>query len=398
MPETIWVASNLSFPKASNDNTSLFPTKGSRISSHSRSSTHHLVIPHIASSHSTNRRVDVLEQSNIAWPNQAMWRQVSLVGPYAAQHAASPRKISGEDELHSHSPRRGSMPAHPYGVKPLSALITPGFHRPSSNPDPFTDKVQSDSNGWRQASVNDVLMPDYASSSSGLISRQTSRQVMDDVHPRRFQDEYPFKRSTDDPYPGRRVTDPMSVTGIESLTSESHRDSYSEAVGPHPPANTPQTEETLRTHQGVTFETALPRKPTSRKTTKLYAAEDILPFMDLVTSGLDEAAASGTVLIQQRPSIHDTIKGRKEHADHSPNSPGSASPPIDEHMRKVSQAFDGAANANNKRQRVVTPAASKAIDEEDEPRSSPTARKVSRTNAKEAHTQKRVLGNITNNI
>jgi hypothetical protein len=54
----------------------------------------------------------------------------------------------------------------------------------------------------------------------------------------------------------------------------------------------------------------------------------------------------------------------------------------------------------NKRQRVVTPAAFKVIDEEDEPRSSPTLRKVSQTapSMEPKEIERRVLSGIEPNI
>jgi hypothetical protein len=36
---------------------------------------------------------EVLEASSIAWPNAAMWRQVSLVGPYYAQQVAPQQTV-----------------------------------------------------------------------------------------------------------------------------------------------------------------------------------------------------------------------------------------------------------------------------------------------------------------
>jgi hypothetical protein len=41
---------------------------------------------------------EVLEASSIAWPNAAMWRQVSVVGPYYAQQAA-PQQTAEEIEV-----------------------------------------------------------------------------------------------------------------------------------------------------------------------------------------------------------------------------------------------------------------------------------------------------------
>jgi alpha-N-acetylglucosamine transferase len=64
--------------------------------------------------------------------------------------------------------------------------------------------------------------------------------------------------------------------------------------------------------------------------------------------------------------------------------------------RKVSQTF-AASNSSHKRQRVVTPAASKVIDAEDEPRTSPSSRKISRTSEKQdSDSERRVLSGIEN--
>lgn len=66
--------------------------------------------------------------------------------------------------------------------------------------------------------------------------------------------------------------------------------------------------------------------------------------------------------------------------------------------RRISQPFATTNNSGTKRQRVVTPAAAKVIDDEDEPRSSPSIRKASqasaRTDGKE--NDRVVLGGIEN--
>lgn len=372
MPVTIWAVSNLSFRKVSRDTTRPSHLRGSKTSQHSLFSMRHLVNCFLAILNITDASIDVLEQSSIAWPNQAMWRQVSLVGQYIAQQSVSPRKISGEDELHSHSPCRGIAPARSFGTKSLSGMLAPVMPKASSSSDPFTDKVNLAFQGWRRTSINDISMPDYSSSGSGYTR-----------------------------YPSRQVTDPMSVTGFESAAvSYSHADSYNETVGPRPPANTPQNESTARTQHTTAIDHTHTRKSISRKNTMSQAAEEIMPLSDIVTGGPDQAFAPGTVVVHQRPNANDSIKGRKENITHSPASARYGSDGANEHFNVISEAFSTAANVNNKRQRVVTPAASKAIDDEDEPRSSPTARKVSRTNAKEAQTQtqKRALRNITNNI
>jgi len=66
--------------------------------------------------------------------------------------------------------------------------------------------------------------------------------------------------------------------------------------------------------------------------------------------------------------------------------------------RRISQPFATTNNSGIKRQRVVTPAAAKVIDDEDEPRPSPSIRKASqasaRTDGKE--NDRVVLGGIEN--
>jgi hypothetical protein len=64
-------------------------------------------------------------------------------------------------------------------------------------------------------------------------------------------------------------------------------------------------------------------------------------------------------------------------------------------MRIVSQASN-TSSVGLKRQRVVTPASAKVIDDEDEPRSSPALRKVSRASTNK-DVERRVLGEIENN-
>lgn len=65
-------------------------------------------------------------------------------------------------------------------------------------------------------------------------------------------------------------------------------------------------------------------------------------------------------------------------------------------MRKTSQAYS-TTSSGAKRQRVVTPVSTKVIDVEDEPRSSPTSRKISRSTIPEnGEGEKKVLGEIEN--
>jgi hypothetical protein len=65
-------------------------------------------------------------------------------------------------------------------------------------------------------------------------------------------------------------------------------------------------------------------------------------------------------------------------------------------VRKVT-LFAPTNSTGTKRQRVVTPAASKVIDDEDEPRSSPSLRKTSLGSAKDfKEGERKILGGIEN--
>jgi len=64
-------------------------------------------------------------------------------------------------------------------------------------------------------------------------------------------------------------------------------------------------------------------------------------------------------------------------------------------LRIASQPMPNATNGGMKRQRVAS-AASKAIDDEDEPRSSPTLRKTSLGKQEVVETERKVLGAIEN--
>jgi hypothetical protein len=102
-------------------------------------------------------------------------------------------------------------------------------------------------------------------------------------------------------------------------------------------------------------------------------------------------------------AILSNIKSRKENqasplAGRSISATAAEKPlEREETAQKVSQAIIPATNSGTKRQRVITPAAAKAIDDEDEPRSSPSTRKVSRASAKQDGPEpRRVLSNLTN--
>ena len=320
---------------------------------------------------------DVLEASAIAWPNAAMWRQVNLVGPYIAQQQQSPRKASSELELHGHSPRRNSGVARAKQPGRSQTGMPPPsnpFPRTATTFDPFTDQIHSAFTGWRQASGNDVSMPDYSSSSGHTRANST-----------------------------RQVTDPMSITG-ETLLQDSQFDVLVEAMGTRPPANTPQNGENVRTEMPIPFPAVAARKttPRGRDTPRPSGDFTIVPSAATLVQEQNPDADSFAAAINQAVTTAGAVKSRKENINRSPVSTRASSSTAaveDEATRNVSATFTAInSGTNNKRQRVVTPAAAKAIDDEDEPRSSPSTRKVSRTSAKDGQAQgtRRILSNVTN--
>jgi hypothetical protein len=103
-----------------------------------------------------------------------------------------------------------------------------------------------------------------------------------------------------------------------------------------------------------------------------------------------EADTLGALLI-------DEMESRKENChDRSPRSEVNSA--TDETaIRKVSQSYS-TTSSGAKRQRVVTPVPAKVIDVEDERRSSPTSRKISRGTVPESpgEGEKKVLSEIEN--
>lgn len=92
----------------------------------------------------------------------------------------------------------------------------------------------------------------------------------------------------------------------------------------------------------------------------------------------------------------DEIENKKENCqDRSPNSVVSATDETS--IRKTSQSYS-TTSSGAKRQRVVTPASAKVINVEDELRSSPTSRKISRGTIPDSNAEgeKKVLGEIEN--
>lgn len=116
--------------------------------------------------------LNVLETSSIAWPNAAMWRQISLLAPGYSQ--PSP-KHDGDVDTHTHSPRRPIVTRHPLLVSNTS---------PFRSQDPFVELGLPQFRGWRHTS--DTSMADVLS----IPTHSTgSRKVTDpdEIQDNKFQ-------------------------------------------------------------------------------------------------------------------------------------------------------------------------------------------------------------------
>ncbi len=294
-----------------------------------------------------------------------MWRQVSFNAACFPQ-VPSPRKVRDDGiEAHSHSPRSRASLARPTlpppTLGPMIASNMPMFLR-TGDPDPFTEPV----NYWRKTSSADISMPDYSTS----ISRASH---------------------------SRRVTDPMITDRTDrqyqTMQSVGAYESICEALLPSAPDNTPQNNAPdvpdsipLFKEIAVTVEeNYLPNRSSSGDNSgKLFR---------LSTDGQLKREESQLNSMPVLSSGRIGIRGRKENMLESPceGEPSGNT----EVTRTIAQSFASAERAissGSKRQRVVTPAAFKVIDEEDEPKSSPT-RKVS-----QAGSVRSVLNGIENNI
>ncbi|PQE31591.1 hypothetical protein CJF32_00010467 [Rutstroemia sp. NJR-2017a WRK4] len=324
--------------------------------------------------------LDVLETSSIAWPNAAMWRQVSLVAPYYAHHT-SPRHVVEDLEAHTHSPRKSSAVGF-LGTKAASMPPPPPpFAKPPTF-DPFTTAPVGPSfNQWRrQASSTDTSMPD--------LSLRGSTQAGS----------------------CRNVSDPMIVerTGRQNMISEGGFEALCEALIPSAPSNTPQNGvEPVPT--STTANMAAAREPPARR-------EIIRNLADRIPTPVPTASPQEfAALIQENATTdRDTPHSRrvssastsgiptkleKENNDTSPatHESDSAGKQQTNNMRRTSHPFTATNITGTKRQRNVTPASSKVIDDEDEPRSSPSLRKVLRQSKQEGKEgDRRALSGIEN--
>lgn len=331
---------------------------------------------------------DVLEASSIAWPNSSMWRQVSLMGPYMAQQLSPRREVDGID-AHSHSPRQEPAARVPFPSAVAPYPPPPGFGsmQPPNPPlfrrqpafDPFTEPMPPSFTHWRQRSSADVSMPDYATT-RGSSSRQVS-----------------------DPMQGTEATNPV----FEHEQNPVY-ESLIEAMVPKAPTNTPQTGAATPVTAPATANAEASRKSSVSGAAGRISDESLARSLtSALGENLRQANLAKPTLVSEdeiptmvlKPIAINSIKSRKETMQDSPLGP-EPNATVNEHStRVVSQSFVPANSAGTKR-RVVTPAAAKVIDDEDEPRSSPSLRNVSRgsmkQDGKEIESDKRVFSGVSN--
>lgn len=285
-----------------------------------------------------------------------MWRHISFVagmipGGNVARHASE-----GALEAHSHSPRRRSISlARPQRPPPtMGMMLPPGlptFPR-TANFDPFTEPRATQ---WRQPSSADVSMPDYSSSVS-MAS-----------HSRQF-------------------TDPTSSIKPEqqrfqSLESIGAFEGLCEALKP--------TNSTKKSGLGDSDDAKLSQNKASKVADDFHSSKlDALRFNIFAESKIARSLAGQTTPATAPESGIGSVKSRKENAQDSP-LPRALSEG-NNFTSGASQPSSAISAAGHKRQRVVTPASVKAIDQEDEPKNS-IMRKISQGSA-----GRRALGELPN--
>lgn len=100
-----------------------------------------------------------------------------------------------------------------------------------------------------------------------------------------------------------------------------------------------------------------------------------------------------------KPNVTSTVKSRKENVQDTLAGPELDPISNEKAIRKVTCPLTLTTNlSGTKRSRVVTSAAFKVIDDEDEPRSSPSTRKLSRAVAfpETVEIERKVLGGMEN--
>jgi hypothetical protein len=297
-----------------------------------------------------------------------MWRQVSLMGPYLAQQI-SPRR-EADIEVHSHSPRQTQAsraafppPGPPFPPPSFGSMQPPNpplFQRQHQF-DPFIEPLPSSFMHWRQRSSADVSMPDYATT-RGSSSRQVS-----------------------DPMQGTETTNPV----FEAEQPSGMYESLIEALGPKAPSNTPKTRAATPVTAPATANVAVSRKSSLTGASTERGVSDSVERNLRTALGNALRAKSGPEMEDQAPIqtlkqiTNTSVRSRKENMHETPLGPEPSAAANENGTRVVPQSFVTTNSAGTKRSRVVTPAAAKVIDDEDEPRTSQSVRQVSRTSVKQ---------------
>lgn len=185
--EICTVGLGLSLPKASPARIALLPLRGSRISLRFPFNMLRCVSL-LLSTWASLTIVDILEYSNIAWPNAAMWSHAPRLFKYNSGSTYSSDPKEAED-THAHSPTRRELRSaaadsqtsnaalyNAWAYRNLPAPLAQWQSREtrlSQEPfisDPFIDPYVLDNSSARargaRSSTEDVPMPDYAGSSS----------------------------------------------------------------------------------------------------------------------------------------------------------------------------------------------------------------------------------------
>lgn len=286
-----------------------------------------------------------------------MWRHISFVAGMLPGGNVQRKSSGGAIETHSHSPRRRSASlARPQRPPPAMGMMLPpglpAFPRPAHF-DPFTEPRATQ---WRQPSSADVSMPDYSSSVS-LAS-----------HSRQFTDPISSNKSEQ-----QRFQSLESIGAFEGLC---------EALKPTNVAN----KSVLGDSDDV--------KPVQNKPCKVPDDYQAGKLDNLRLKIFSEAKIVRTIAGQTTPAtapesgISGSVKSRKENAQDSPLLRETVSE--GNFTWGASQPSSAISAAGHKRQRVVTPASVKAIDQEDEPKNS-IMRKISQGSA-----GRRALGELPN--
>lgn len=166
--------------------------------------------------------LEILEASNIAWPNPGMWRQV----PFAASYLHYPpvRQPSIDFQTHGHSPRQKAQQPKTIVPSPaMGSIVTQNnIVLPKPAPvDPFYEPEQP-TTSWRHASTSDISMPDYTHISHASQASHSSGTSN--------------SRVTTDPM---LTVNTVQIQRHETLRSAGAFDAICKALMPAVPVNTP---------------------------------------------------------------------------------------------------------------------------------------------------------------